>query len=166
MFFTLCFRYYDNNTCTELGSFSGSRDHGCFPYHFDNQTFSVKTIYPFEKFYSNADCTGEVLLSDNLAALQDTCAPPPTDDDAVDDDVDSMQFTAYTSSITCTVPSTSTCSSSGNSDDASLSTGALIGIIVGGAVGFMLVLVVIYLIYRSCCKKADANRGGEISVPL
>eukprot|EP01031_Cornospumella_fuschlensis_P035800 gene35800-43424_t len=46
-------KYYDSDSCSELGSFSGPRNRGCFPYQFDNQTFSVKTTYPSEKFYNN-----------------------------------------------------------------------------------------------------------------
>eukprot|EP01031_Cornospumella_fuschlensis_P029061 gene29061-35075_t len=157
-------KYYDGDSCSELGSFSGPRNRGCFPYQFDNQTFSVKTTYPSEKFYNNVDCTGEILLSDSLAALQDTCVAP-TDDGPGDDDVDSMKWTAFTSSVTCTVPSTTKCGAS-DSSGASLSTGALIGVIVGAVVGSVLLLVVIYLAYRSCCKKADSASSTINSVPV
>lgn len=122
----------------------------------------MKTAYPAEKFYGNADCTGEVILSDSVAELQESCVAPPSDDG--NDDVDSMNWTAYTSSITCTVPSTTSCSGSGQEE--SLSTGALIGIIVGAAVGSILFLAVIYMLYRSCGKKAQDSLPTTVNVPV
>ncbi|RYH04760.1 hypothetical protein EON65_46605 [archaeon] len=134
-----------------MGSFSGSRDGGCFPFeltHEDddgflaNYTFaSLLTSYPKEYYFLEANCSQDMLIGDDrLPPLVHSCTISNDDDDDAGDDDDVFESTSwisYKSSLTCTLPQTTDCSPIGDddltdSDYAVAAVGAAAGVVVIG----------------------------------
>ncbi|RYG62489.1 hypothetical protein EON64_17775, partial [archaeon] len=158
-------RYYDSNTCSQMGSFDGSLNQGCYPFFighdnddgglFANISYaSIYTAYPGQYYFLSPNCTGELFGTNVLDPLVSSCSEysdDDTDDDNADNDDaapandddddsndDSVHWTGYTSALTCTVPKNTDCSSNYDNDDG-LSDGAIAGVVVGSVAGAALI---------------------------
>mgnify|MGYP001810177590 CR=1 FL=1 len=118
-----------------MGYFDGNRNGGCFPFFFNDLAYSYITKYPTETYYGGDNCKGTVVDEVEMDPLVPTCSAPPTDDDGDDDDINDINWSGYTSSVTCTLPTTTTCGDGGDDDDDSLSDGAIAGAVVGSIAG-------------------------------
>eukprot|EP01031_Cornospumella_fuschlensis_P027553 gene27553-33279_t len=156
-------QYYDSDTCSQMGSFDGYLDGGCFPLTFGdvfdddfdddylgNVTyFSMLTDYSKQYYFFGSDCTGTSLGSAKLPKLVNQCSNAAYfyfDDDYDDDtddtddvDDDGILWTGYTSALTCTVPDNTDCDPSSSNDDDGLSDGAVAGAVIGSVAGAALI---------------------------
>ncbi|RYG95038.1 hypothetical protein EON65_56560, partial [archaeon] len=82
-----------------MGSFSGNRNGGCFPFTFNDLAYSYKTDYPTQIYYGGDNCKGTVVDKVQMEDLVPTCSAVPTDDDYApgdDDDVNDIIWSGYT----------------------------------------------------------------------
>eukprot|EP01031_Cornospumella_fuschlensis_P025889 gene25889-31263_t len=156
-------RYYDSDSCSVLGSFNGPMNGGCVPFTYLGITYTLRLTYPSGTLYLGSSCSGLEVTSFVLPPLNDTCSSVPADDDGDDDDIFSndlipiddpvdddddmytITWAGYTTALTCTVPSTTSCdttddASTSSNDDGGLSDGAVAGVTIGTAAGAAVII--------------------------
>ncbi|RYH15003.1 hypothetical protein EON65_32560 [archaeon] len=128
---------------------------------------SYLTDYSNEYYFLGPNCTGNVIGVSSMDKLVKKCSPADdayyyydddadadddddntaADDDDVDDDYVGIEWTGYTSALTCTVPDNTNCNPS-SSDDDGLSDGAVAGAVVGSVAGVALIGGGVFLVAK------------------